>query len=318
MTKLIVKMIFGSHLYGTETPASDQDFKGIYLPTKEQIYLNRYKDSVQDNTKTNCNAKNTCEDKDYEVYSLHHFISDACKGETATLDMLHAPKDKILFSTPTWDFIVENRSRFYTKNLSALVGYARRQASKYGVKGSRLNDAKTVLDFCKEIIHLDGEGKKLKACWDELPTGEHIFKLPPDVNGVRMYEVCGRKTGETCTIKQLNDVIGLFHSGYGERAKQAALDIGVDWKAVSHALRAGYQVKEILTNKTLSFPIKEANFIKEVKTGKWKFKDVQPILDSLMDEVELLSHDSDLPELVDKKFWDDFIVSVIDEHIKNS
>ena len=27
---------FGSHLYGTNTPESDEDFKGVYLPTLEQ------------------------------------------------------------------------------------------------------------------------------------------------------------------------------------------------------------------------------------------------------------------------------------------
>lgn len=313
---LIVKMIFGSHLYGTETPESDQDFKGIYMPSKREIYLNKIKKSIQENTKHNNLTKNTCEDKDYEIYSLHYFINMACKGETATLDMLHAPNSMILETSDLWKDVVKNRSRFYTKNLSALIGYARRQASKYGVKGSRLNDAKRVLDYCKETMHIDGSGKKLKELWNELPTGEHIFTHLPDVNGGRMYEVCGRKTGETCTIQQLFDVVKLFHDNYGERAKKAALDIGIDWKAVSHALRAAYQIREILIDNTITFPLKEAGFIKEVKTGKWKFKNVQPILDDLMNEVELLSSKSKLPESVDVSWWNAYVVYAVDQYIK--
>ena len=32
-----MKMKFGSKLYGTDTPLSDTDFKGIYLPTIDEF-----------------------------------------------------------------------------------------------------------------------------------------------------------------------------------------------------------------------------------------------------------------------------------------
>jgi predicted nucleotidyltransferase len=37
--RIIVKMKFGAHLYGTATSDSDLDYKGIFLPTKEQLLL---------------------------------------------------------------------------------------------------------------------------------------------------------------------------------------------------------------------------------------------------------------------------------------
>ncbi len=39
--RIIVKMKFGAHLYGTATPDSDVDYKGIFLPTKEELLLGR-------------------------------------------------------------------------------------------------------------------------------------------------------------------------------------------------------------------------------------------------------------------------------------
>lgn len=33
----IVKMVFGSFLYGTDTPESDKDYKGVFLPSWEEI-----------------------------------------------------------------------------------------------------------------------------------------------------------------------------------------------------------------------------------------------------------------------------------------
>ena len=51
--EIIVKTIFGSHLYGTSTPESDNDFKGVFLPSKEQILLNEIPKSINESTKNN-------------------------------------------------------------------------------------------------------------------------------------------------------------------------------------------------------------------------------------------------------------------------
>lgn len=306
----LVKIIFGSHLYGTNTSESDQDFKGIFMPTKEEIFLGRIPKSIQNNTKTDCSNKNTSSDKDSELYSLHYFIKMACAGETATIDMLHAPPQNILITSNLWTDLVANRHRFYTKNLKALIGYARRQASKYGIKGSRLNESKLILDFIK-----DKDGR-VKDYWDQLPSGEHIFKHPASElnNNIRMYEVCGRKIGETCSTTQLYDIVNIFYTNYGERAKKAAKDEGIDWKAVSHALRAAFQIREILTTNDLKFPLKEASLLKEIKLGCISFKEVQPLLDNLMSEVETLSEKSKLPDKVNTDWWDKWLVKKIEEY----
>ena len=119
--------------------------------------------------------------------------------------MLHAPDEMIVEKSPVWDLIIQNREKFYTKNLKAFVGYARRQAAKYGIKGSRLNDAQRVLDFLRQPVIKEAHAK-LFLYWDDLPTGEHIFKHPPNENGERMYEVCGRKIGENTANPALIDI----------------------------------------------------------------------------------------------------------------
>lgn len=310
--EIIMQSIFGSHLYGTNNSSSDSDRKGIFMPSKEQIYLGKIPKSLTCNTKKG-DGKNTSNDIDTELYSLHYFLHLACEGETVALDMLHVKDEMIIESSDIWERIIAERHRFYTKNLKAFVGYARRQASKYGIKGSRLDDAKRVIEFCdtaqREI--------RVKQVWEQLPTGEHIFKHPEDVNGVRMYEVCGRKTCETATIEYLQNTISNFYKNYGARAEQAARNEGIDWKAVSHALRAAYQVKQVFTEKTIIFPLREADYLKQVKEGKLSYKsEVAPQLDSLMDEIEALSVVSDLPMHVDRKYWDNFLISVIEEKIK--
>jgi len=286
--QIIVKMVFGSHLYGTSTPESDKDFKGIFLPTREQILLGKIPKSINESTKNNNSAKNTSKDIDLEMYSLHYFIHLACEGETVALDMLHAPKEMIKETCPIWDEIVLNRQRFYTKNLKAFVGYARQQASKYGIKGSRLDDAQRVLEFLRHLVIREAHNK-LFSLWDDLPTGEHIFKYPPNENGERMYEVCGRKIGEKVTLQYAYETVKRFVDNYGERARKAAANEGIDWKAVSHAFRAAYQVKQILTENTITFPLKEAPTLLLIKQGKLDYQSVVNKLNDLISDVEELS-----------------------------
>lgn len=310
--QVIMKCIFGSQLYGTANKNSDKDFKGIFMPSKEQIYLGKVPKTLTWNTKKG-EGKNTSEDVDTELYSLHYFLWLACEGETVAFDMLHAPDAMILESSDIWRRIVTERHSFYTKNLKAFVGYARRQASKYGIKGSRLNDARRVIEFCDTVNH----ESRVKQVWDALPAGEHIFKHPEDVNGVRMYEVCGRKTCETATVGYLRTTVEHFFKNYGARAEQAAKNEGIDWKSVSHALRAAYQVKQVLTEGTINFPLCEADYLRQVKEGRLHYQsEVAPALDSLMDEIEALSAASDLPMNVDRKYWDNFLISVIEKEIR--
>jgi len=309
---IIVKMKFGSHLYGTANENSDLDFKGIFLPTKEQILLNRVPKSHNVQTKKDNETKNTSDDIDTEIYSLQYFIKLACEGQTVALDMLHAPPNMILENSSIWDDILENREKFYTKNLQAFVGYARRQAAKYGIKGSRLNAAKKIINI---LTGYDSEAK-MSAVWQHLPEGDHLHFVEDNPNGVKQYQVCGKIMQETQKIGYTLGILTKFYDEYGKRAHLAAQNKGIDWKAVSHATRAAYQVKELLTMGTITFPLIQAPYLLAVKNGELDYQtEVSPHLEALMDEVEELSRNSTLPSRPDRKFWDKFIIETIEDYL---
>ena len=90
----------------------------------------------------------------------------------------------------------------------------------------------------------------------------------------------------------------------------------IDWKAVSHALRAAYQVRQLLTGGTITFPLREAEYLRDVKQGKYHYiNQIAPHLEELMNEVEELSLKSTLPEKVDRKFWDQFIIDAVEKYV---
>ena len=309
--QLIVKMIFGSHLYGTSTSESDTDYKGVFLPCKEDILLGRIPKSSHLSTGDDF-SRNTRYDIDIEFYSLHYFIKLACQGQTVAMDMLHAPDAMILENSHVWQTIVKNRDRFYSKNLKAFIRYARSQAGKYGVKGSRLNAVNQVLTFLKKY----DSNLKMRVIWEQLPRIEHCYDVPPDPNGMRQYQVCGKSFQESAAIGYVIPILEKFASEYGHRANLAAMNKNVDWKAISHALRAAYQIKEILSQNTLTFPLAQAPFLKAVKQGRVDFRtEAGPVLETLMDEIEELCAQSRLPDKADTEFWDRFICSTLEKEV---
>ena len=305
---LIVKMKFGAHLYGTDTPDSDVDYKGVFLPTKKEILLNSIPKCRSFSTGDDV-SKNDPDDVDEEIYSLHYFLKLACDGQTVAMDMLHAPEAMLIQTSSIWRSIVSQKHRFYTKNLNSFVHYARRQASKYGIKGSRLNAALQVLN----ILKANDPDRRLRDIWDQLPRDEHCHDIGVDPNGMRQYQVCGKIFQESSAVGYVLPLITKFYDDYGHRAKQAAENKNIDWKAISHALRAAIQTKEIMTTGTITFPLKEAPFLLEVKSGRLDYaRQVAPRLESLMDEVERLVSESDLPERVDVEYWNHFICETLE------
>jgi hypothetical protein len=302
---LIVDMVFGSHLYGTNSETSDRDYKGVFMPTREQILLQRVPHSINESTKKGT-EKNTAEDTDRERYSLHYFLHLACEGETVALDMLHAPSSFWLTTSTIWEDLVSRRTMFYTRSLKAFVGYARRQAAKYGVKGSRLSEAKQVIAF----LESQPASLRIGDVWDLLPEGEHIHKTSNDVD--QLYEVCGKKLTAKGYCHHYVPMLQAFADRYGDRARQAEENKGVDWKAVSHAFRAAYQVQHILVDGGYTYPLPETDYLKAVKSGRLHFaNEVAPKLDSLMEEVESLSERSQLPDKVNRAYWDEWLCNVL-------
>jgi hypothetical protein len=307
---LIVKMKFGAHLYGTATESSDLDYKGVFLPAREEILLGRIP-KCRARTTGDSRSKNKADDVDEEIYSLHYFIHLACEGQTVALDMLHAPEWAWVADSDLWREIVAQRHRFYTKSLKAFVAYAQRQAAKYGLRGSRLNAAARVLDLLKR----HPADTRLRQVWDQLPRTAHCFEMEASPTGLRQYQVCGKIFQETVAVSHVLPVLEKFSQDYGQRARLAAENRNIDWKAVSHALRAAIQVREILTFHTIRYPLADAPFLMAVKAGQRDYAtQVAPALEHLLEEVAELLDRSDLPERPDYAYWEHFICKTLERH----
>ena len=297
---------FGSHLYGLSTPTSDKDYKGVYIPKMKNWVLNNYPDTVVLSTGDK-HGKNTSTDVDIDLYSMQKFIKDALKGETYALDMLHATAP--MFTSPIWDEIVKNRKKFYSRNMKSLIGYAAKQAHKYGIKGSRLASIEAVLT----VLNTFDEEERLEEAINpgqplQLIAGELEHTEIVNNEDMAYLLIIGKQFGGRTRMREVKYSLQKQYDEYGHRAQLAKDNAGIDWKAISHALRATYQQRDIFNKGDFSYPLAENSFLRQVKQGELDFITVvQPALETAIEEVLELAEVSELPDEPDRQFWETFI-----------
>lgn len=311
---ILAKIVVGSNLYGTNTASSDMDYKGIFLPDLKDLILGNFlgncPKSINLGTPKESDQKNKAGDIDYELYSLQYFLKLAQEGQTIAIEMLFAPTEMWVNDSPQWRWLNTNRHKFLCKSMKSFFGYCRTQATKYSNKGNRLLAIQKTIEMLS-YIGVDSLSP-LSQCWDQLPEGEFITKYVEPRNNANMFSVCGRKFHDTACVSYVLEQLYKVRESYGQRAFSAESNQGIDWKAVSHAFRIGLELKEILETSDLQFPLRDAEFLRDIKLGKMNFKEdhLEDKLEDLLQELETLEEKSTLPKNVDIVFAKDWLTRI--------
>lgn len=321
MNEIVVRVEFGSHLYGTNTASSDRDYKSVYLPSASDILLQRVKGSLGHKVKRFEGDRNSPEDTDDEMYSLQRYLGLLSEGQTVSIDMLFTPKP--LITSPLWEEVRANKDLLLTKRSAAFVGYCRTQANKYGIKGSRVAAAKEASEFFKAHFDRLGNTAKLHEIADLLPAiiGEHtkIVELETTKGNTEHFvDCCNRKVSFGNTIKAAYEIYSRIYENYGKRARLAQTNEGVDWKALSHAVRVANEALELLATANVTFPLPNAAHILDIKRGLLPYDDVASEIEKLLEEVERASELSSLRDEADKDFIDALVCRVYGDVVSKS
>lgn len=318
-------MKFGSHLYGTSTPQSDTDIKGVFLPSTRDILLQQVKPMISQSRSKEYGEKNTAEDIDREAYSLQRYLELLSQGQTVALDMLFAPDWAMIDRpAPAWLEVKNMAPKLITKGATSFVKYCRQQANKYGIKGSRVAASRVALEALKKAEDQYGSDEKLEVTFKDLigvvDQNEFLkFSESEQPNGERIkyFEVCGKKALLTSSIKNAREISENLVNQYGQRALAAEKNEGVDWKALSHAIRVGHEAIELFTTGKITFPRPEAEYLLKIKQGKVEYRDVAEEIERLFEKVENSAEQSKLPDKVDERLINDFIMEYYGQQVRN-
>lgn len=315
--KIISKIKFGSHLYGTNTPQSDLDIKGVYLPCARDILLQKVNPMISESRPKQTGEKNTSDDIDFELYSLQRFLELLQQGQMVALDILFAPETSMLEKPdPIWLEIQNTLApKILTKGALSFIKYCQQQANKYGIKGSRVAAIREALNVLRKIEVKYGPKEPLGVAENELQalTMDNEFLVidqKTDRFGTPIFhlDVCGQKSMFTTSIKVAKENVTTLLSKYGRRPLAAENNEGVDWKALSHAVRVGHQALEFFKDKKITFPRPEAAHLLQIKLGHLTYSSVAQEIETLIDEITQAAQVSDLPEYADQQYIDNFIL----------
>lgn len=314
----------GSYLYGTNTEQSDVDYKGIFIPDVKDMIYGTVKE-IQSYSTGEEHKKNTANDVDVEMISLRKFINLATQGETYIMDMIHTPDDKTIITSDVWKYIQRHRDMFYCTSMKAYLGYVMKQASKYGVKGSRVAALRQVVEYMETVpdSHVESMGEnvrgvkvhalRVKDIANGLPRNEFCFFETDERANQTFYILMGRKYMQTITVKEFRAAVNRLWKEYGDRARAAEMNQGIDWKALSHAYRGGVQLREIYTTGDLVYPLADREMIVKIKQGRLPFKEVQELLEDTVHDVEVLVENAKrngMRSSPNHEFWENFVRQV--------
>jgi uncharacterized protein YfiM (DUF2279 family) len=300
----IVTLRAGAHLYGTATPASDFDTKVVFLPSARDILLQEVQPSISESRPRAPGERNQSGDVDLEAHSLQRFLALLAAGQPMAIELLFAP-DTCMLSPPDplWHEVQALGPRLVTRRAGVFARYCRQQAEKYGARGQRAAAARQAFAMLAAAETQYGRQAKLEEITAGLValagTSAHVALVDVAVQAgrlVRHLEVCGRKTPFTATIGAARDTAERLVLAYGQRSLEAERQGGVDWKALSHAVRVGREAIELFTTGRLRLPLACAPRLLEIKLGHVPYAEVAGEIETLLGEVEQATAGSALPD----------------------
>lgn len=153
---ILFEAVSGSQAYGTNTPTSDRDVRGVFILPEDHVLGSKYVEQVND------------EKNDIIFYEIKRFLDLVRANNPNILELLNVPEDCVVFKHPLFDLILEHRDEFVTKLCrNSFGGYAVQQIKKArGLNKKIANPVEPVrkypLDFCYVVKQ---GGSQTLASW---------------------------------------------------------------------------------------------------------------------------------------------------------
>ncbi len=288
-SRLLYLTAFGSDLYGTSTGASDLDVHGIFLPSLKSIILGKNSRHIHYSTASDL-ERNTREDLDIDLWSLENWLLHLLpEGNIGAIDLLFSPSnsDCTLFRSPVLDPVFDHPLRLMDLcNTKSWQEYCLYQTRKYGIRGSRLGTFLQVQKWLDLNNHTGRFGDYMDDLVFLVNNDKYCF-IADSHEGKSLF-LCGKLHSQNIKIGEFKKRIDADLEKYGESALLAEKNEGVDFKAVSHAVRALDEIEELLLTGKIIFPLRNREQLIKIKKGEIDWKILADQIFSRMEDVKAL------------------------------
>lgn len=310
-SNIILLGLGGSHAYGTSTPESDLDVRGVALNTKNEILTGHCFEQVEDKP------------TDTTIYSFNKIIQLLANCNPNVIEILGLKPEHYLYLSPIGQELINNSHLFLSKKAAvSFGGYASQQLRRLDNKAVRtveqearekhiLNSIMNAYNsFPDRYTEFNTNGGYINLYIDDSPQPEYNTEIFMDIN---------------LTHYPLRDYKGMWaemhnivkdYSKFGKRNAHAASH-GKLSKHMMHLIRLYLMCFDILEKGEINtYREKELDWLIEIRNGKYLDENNQPvpeffeIVDGLEARMKRCLELTKLPDRPDYIKINDFVINI--------
>jgi len=335
---LLFECVTGSRAYGTETPESDTDLRGVFIAPRDAFFGFGIPEQVSD-------AKN-----DETYYEVSRFVGLLAANNPGILEMLFAPADCVrcrheLFDLIRPEAVLSKRCR------DTFAGYAATQIRRArGLNKKIVNPIdgprKGVLDFCHVVSGqgstplqdwLTAQGIGQRRCGlVNIPHMPDVYGIYHDADGTKGYR--GILRGEDSTELNLSSIpkgeepIGWmnfnkdgfkrhcreyreYHEWLAERNEarylvNVAHGRNYDSKNLMHTFRLLDMAEEIAVEGIVRVRRPNREFLMRIRRGEFDYEDLMRMAEEKVACIDEAFARSSLPDEPDHETLESVLISI--------
>lgn len=289
----ILETIVGSHLYGTNTPTSDIDKFGIFIPDLKFFFgLETIEEVDLSTVSKGEDGKNNQDAVDIKLFSLNKFVKLCMENNPNIIEVLFS--NKFAFIDMFGKILIQNKHLFPHRGLAQkFIGYARSQSHKMFIKSENIDSFDLAKKWLEEKLNEDGDQTKYTA-------SQLLAEFRRDgIPGVKFHD--HHASIGDCNIS-LTDKLSKVQNKILDRISKVGnrqslyTKYGFDTKFSMHACRLVLEGIELLETGMLKFPLQQRDLLMDIRNGKWTKEEIQNFIDDGIKQIDSLFKTSKLPE----------------------
>jgi len=313
----ILEIRSGSHLYGTSTPESDEDYVGIFMPPAEYVYgLKSVKEVDLGTEDKGPDGKNTADAIDRKLYEFRKFVTLALANNPNIIEILFVNQENIVDTNSFGKELLANRHLFPSKLAAKkFVGYAHSQKHKMIIRRDHFNDLREgyalLNSFHDKATMSQVFDRHIEASQDPMHCNPDLFTKKSSGMHIHVGDICfepgvyvkkARKMLKECLDKATN-------------RSELVLKYGYDTKFASHLIRLLTEGITLLEKGYLTFPLYNADTILNIKNGSMDIKEIIEYADKLEAQLDSVLEKSELPATPSYNQIEALVMRMMKEHL---
>lgn len=276
--RTLFSCVAGSQLYGTDTPNSDRDIRGVYLENWKFILGLHKQDHIVET-----------KDQDRTDYSLRFFSNLLLDANPNILELIFVSKKQAIDWTTDWQYF------------RLCSDYALSQKVRHTFAGYALSQLKKINTHYKWMTGKPPE-KPLPEDYGQVAT--YSGETWVDYNLKQEYDA-DKKTYENYAnwLKQRNPARHELEAKYG-----------YDTKNGLHLVRLLTEAEDILSKGFIEFPLHNARFLLEVKNGYFTYPEIIKWSDEYFEKIKNMP--SVLPNKPNVNEIEDMVMKIYWEYVR--